>query len=325
MQSQERFIKITYLGGAWPTNMGNSFIDLGSMQSLKMASPNASIFFASEMPQWFFYFSKKNPKKAINIASLINSDYLAVSGMMMCDEFIKLYEPVIASAIKKGIKFIINGGGGEKYTSEEVQHFRSFLKRNPPYAFISRDEVSFNAYKDLAEHSFNGIDCGFFVSDYLNYTKLDLPDFIILNFDRSPIRQIFNKIKINYSDLQNLSIINIHHSCWPSTSIVRNTINLFLSDKYIYQQNTLISDIPEDYLQLYANTKATFSDRVHACIATFAFGHPAMLFSKTKRAFLFKRLGLETVQEKLTYPDMMKIKEEKIKQVQFLASILNKK
>jgi hypothetical protein len=106
---------------------------------------------------------------------------------------------------------------------------------------------------------------------------------------------------------------------------VRNTINLFLSDKYIYQQNTLISDIPEDYLQLYANTKATFSDRVHACIATFAFGHPAMLFSKTKRAFLFKRLGLETVQEKLTYPDMMKIKEEKIKQVQFLASILNKK
>lgn len=323
-------IKIIYLGGCWPTNIGNAFIDLGSLYSLKIACQRASIIFNSEMPQWFINSYQRPLRNVINIASLIRSDYIVASGMMLCKEFVKLYEPIVFSAIKKGAKFIINGGGGETYTEEERKIVRDFLKRNPAYAFISRDELSFNYYKDLAKHSFNGIDCGFFISDYFSsiYGSIKLEgisDFVIFNFDNFSIKykKIINHIKkTNSFLLNNCEIVNISHSCWPSRNLIRNILNFLFRDKYLYRNFIFVSDIPEDYLFLYANTKATFTDRVHAGVVTFSFGKPVMFVSKTKRALLFERVGLKNIQKELVFPDLEKIQNEKKAQLQFLSSIL---
>jgi len=329
MLNQTKSIRITYLGGAWPTNMGNSFIDLGSMHLLKMACPDAIIHFASEIPQWFFYHNKKTIANALNVASLIKSDYLVVSGMLCCDEFIKLYEPIISKLIQRNVKFVINGGGGLKYSQREVDNFRDFLKRNPPYAFISRDEPSFKNYSDLAKYSYNGIDCGFFLSDYFNPAELNLPDFVIFNFDNSNLNKFvnfikskafFKKSKVKIPKIIDKLVVRTHHSCWPD--IKYGIIDLGVPREYFNIPNTIISDIPEDYLNLYANTKATYSNRVHACVATLSFGNPAMLFSQDSRAYLFDRIGAYTIKEDITYPNIERIAQEKSKHIAFLSSLL---
>jgi len=318
--NQQKRKHITYFGGCWSTNIGNAFIDLGSIQSLKMACPDAVVHFTSEMPKWFFYSSRKKFRHSFELVSAIESDYVVVSGMLLCDEFIKLYEPAISALIKKNTKFIINGGGGAKYTQKEIKNFRSFLKRNPPYAFISRDEISFKNYKDLAKHSYNGIDCGFFVSDYFKPAKLNLSEFVVFNFDQSKFykflksvknKLLFKRFKAQMPKIRNKIIIRTHHSCWKN-----------IPRSHFVKPNTLISDIPDDYLNLYANTKATYSDRVHACVATLVFNHPAMLFSQTQRAYLFKKIGADTIKERLTYPNKKKILEEKQKHLEFLSHIL---
>lgn len=319
MNNQERKISVTYLGGAWPTNIGNAFIDLGSMHSLRTANPNVSINFASELPSWLLYQAGEDFHNTFNLARFMNSEYIVISGMALCDEFITLYGPTISHLKKMNTKFIINGGGGANYSEKEVSNFRDFLKENPPYAFISRDERSFEYYSDLAEHAYNGIDCGFFVSDYFSFTKLDLPEFVIFNFDVTRFNKIVHSIrnrsffknkKIRVPEITDKMIINTHHSMWN------------IPGEHLRSPNTFISDIPEDYMNLYANTQATYSDRVHACIVTLAFNKPAMLFSQTPRAYLFERIGAENIKEQLIYPDYARIKEEKTKQLEFLRKIL---
>lgn len=332
MTDQNKKISITYFGGAWPTNIGNAFIDFGSMQSLKSACPECDIRFCSEVPEWFFYYNKKNVKNAISLASLVNSDYIVVSGMMCCDEFIKLYEPVISKLIKNNTKFIINGGGGAKYTNKEIENFRAFLKRNSPYAFISRDEPSFENFKDLAQHSYNGIDCGFFVSDSYDPPDLNLPDFVVFNFDTSKMetflkrarKALFFKKPISkmpeIPGIRDKLIIRTHHSCWPVRRY--GIFNFGLSNSYFNMPNTFISDNPYGYLNFYAKTKATYSDRVHACVATLAFGGYAMLFTESDRAYLFDRVGAEEIKEKLICVNPEKLRQEKVKEIEFLSSIL---
>ncbi|MGD0577096.1 MAG: polysaccharide pyruvyl transferase family protein [Candidatus Staskawiczbacteria bacterium] len=319
---------ITYLGGVWPTNIGNAFIDLGSMYLLKKACPEAAVHFSSEFPQWFFYSNRKKCCNALSLAGLIKSDYLVVSGMLLCDEFVKLYEPIVAELMKNDVKFIINGGGGLYYSEKETKNVRDFLKRNRPYAFISRDDFAFKNYSDLAEQSYDGIDCGFFLSDYFNPAPLNISDFILMNFDETNSRKFIEKIKsaislknsfVRIPEINDKNIIRTHHSCLISRK--HGPIDFGVPGEYFGSKNTLISDIPEDYLNLYANAKSVYSDRVHTCVAALSFGKPAMLFSKTSRAYLFDKVGAPTIKEKLTYPDKEKMAEEKRGHLEFLSSV----
>lgn len=330
-------IQIAYLGGGWTTNIGNAFIDLGSIQSLKMAAPKSTVHFVSEFPRWLFGIQSRSAKKRLfirfarklpewmreipgikdsipkkvsenvrycfDLMSAIKSDYAVVSGVMLCEEFIELFGPIFLKLKEDKVKIIINGGGGANYSDKEISEVRKFLERINPYAFISRDKQSFKNYQDLAEHSLNGIDCAFFTNNYFTPAKLKLPKYVILNFDYHP------EPKLN---IQDRLIIRTHHSCWGG-----------ISKRYLGKNNLFISGTPDGYLNLYANTEALYSDRVHACVATLAFGHPCRLYyAEIPRASLLDRVGATTIRHKLTYPDTEKIEKEKKKQVRFLSYIL---
>lgn len=62
------------------------------------------------------------------------------------------------------------------------------------------------------------------------------------------------------------------------------------SHKKYYGNNIYLSDTPEDYLNIYANAEAVFSDRVHTCVGALAQGIPTMFVGNTPRANLFKRV-----------------------------------
>lgn len=294
-------MEILYYGACWPTNIGNAFIDLGSIQSLKMAVPDAHIYFVSELPTWMFS-RLKHRENVFSLAKYVNCDYVVVSGMNCCEAFIQTEGEVIKCLSDKGVKVVFNGGGQRTYDDVERQNFKSFLKQINLVAFISRDSVTYDNFADVAPASFDGVDCAFFLPEAYHVPKMNIEDFVILNFDSS--------LK-DMSIVTDKKIINLHHSMWPA-----------IPQNHIQDKECLISDVPYDYLSLYGNTSATYSDRVHACIATLAYGNAARLYSNTQRGNLFRRIGVGEISHKLTHVNMTYLQKLKNDHIEFLRTHL---
>jgi hypothetical protein len=330
MIDMTREITIIQCGGGWPTNIGNAFIDLGSIYTLKKVCEKSRILLLSNLSKSllsrislsrgllsrsFLYIRSRlssypmyNMTNVFDVRELIKTDYFVFSGSILTSSWFKRAFPL--KLLKRKVKIIINGGGGPSYIRQEVEAVREHLKKIRPYAFISRDEVAFKNYEDLADYSFNGIDCSFFVKDYFRPLPLDTPKYITFTFDKIRPPKIIDK--------KGRMIIRLHHSSWPHTGFLTR-----YPRRDFIQKNTLISDLPEDYLNVYANTEETHSDRVHACAVTLAFRKPARLYMDTPRASLLDRVGAGTARYKLTYPRSEEIEKEKRKQIKFLSEILN--
>ena len=321
--------KITVLhnGGGWISNIGNAFLDYGSMELIREACPNSDVHLTSVLNRWISYhmnrgISGRLLNKPADISNVFNLqdysqvDYVTQSGAFLATHWFELHGDVLLTLKEKGIKLIINGGGmtDSTYNEEEIENTRKWLKKLSPYIFISRDEMSFENYKDLAEHSYNGIDCAFFLSNAYTPLKLDIPPYIIQNFDKD-IAPNFDVLGID----TNKPIIKTHHSFWHNFTF---TDSLKMKKDYYGSRNTMISEIPEDYLNLYANTEATYSDRIHACVATFSYGNPARLVSKSPRSLLFDRIGAGDITKKLLKPDIERLENEKQNQIKFLSEVL---
>lgn len=321
-------MNILYYGACWPTNIGNAFIDYGSIYTIKTAVPDAKVYFASELPRWFFKVNRENMDKSIDLAELMKIDFVVISGMALCDEFIETEGPILKRLSKRGVKIVLNGCGGTTYRKTEFSNFRKFLDSIKLSGFISRDEISYNNYRDCSPKSYNGIDCAFFLSEAFNPAHLTIEDYVVYNFDSMEEPKI---------EEHNKKIIMAHHSyfqLFPTIATNKETILTIgtrfpfikiikynASRRYFKHKGTLISDIPDDYLNLYANAYATYSDRVHACIATLSFGNFARLYSTTQRASVFERVGAGEIKEKLVKLDQDKINIDKEKQISFLREI----
>ena len=321
--------KITILqnGGGWVDNIGNAFIDLGSMECLREATVNANVHLTSVFSRWVFYHVNKGikgwllkkPGDRTNVFNLQNHskmDYIVQSGAFLSKHWFEMHGDTLLKLKAKGVRVIINGGGmGENaYIPEEIERTREYFRKLHPYIFISRDNESFRSFKDLAEFSYNGIDAGFFISDYYRPLQLDLPEYIIINFDKQP------EPDLNIDGSKH--ILRTHQSFWYNFPFYQY---LKMKKNYYNRQNTMISELPYDYLNLYANTSVTYSDRVHACVATLAYGKPARLFSRSPRSLLFERVGASKITEKVIKLNMNKIEKEKQKQIDFLSEILKKR
>jgi len=85
--------------------------------------------------------------------------------------------------------------------------------------------------------------------------------------------------------------------------------------------NAFAGDIPYTYLNIYAQTELTLTDRVHAALVTMAYGRPAVLFSQSGRALIIERVGGEGVTRKPTYLDIGVLAREKQAMIDFLKSV----
>lgn len=328
-------MKIAYYASGWPINIGNGFIDYGAVHLIKTAAPNAQVYWASELAKWVFKANRQNMDHSIDLAELMDIDYLVVSGMSLCDEFIEVEGPVLKKLSERGVKIVFNGSGGESYHQKEVDNFKKFMASIQVTAFISRDEVSYNNFKDLCPVSFNGIDCGFFLSDAFRAAPLIIKDYVVYAFDWMDEPLL---------DTQGRKVMRAHHDCskvlpnYASKSLRKNGTVFTLNNKwpfirkvgfddgfYFKNRDILISDIPDDYLHLYANCYAVYTDRVHAAIAGLSFGHYARLYSKSPRGYLFERMGVGDVKSKLVKLDQGYFNKEKQDHISFLKKVFAEK
>lgn len=342
--------RIVYLKSSWPNNIGNAFIDLGCIASLLQANKEINIipvsaypmFLASNIKAYKYnqllsllpsslkltlsrYISKHLDKlheayyrnvnitnNIINLFSAIKADYVVFAGNVLTIQFFKIFKPILSRL--KDTRVIFYGCGGVTYSDLEIEEVRKQLAEIQPYALISRDNIAFQNYKDLAKHSFNGIDCGFFVNDLLPEVEIDLPPYAVLTFDS--IENISIRVKLEQELSEKYEIVVLcSHATVPWMPLL-GAPNIF-NKKYF-----LISDSPFDYLFLYSKAKEVHSDRVHACVATLSFGNPCKLYARTPRAELFKMVGADGITKHLTFPNVKQIEKMKRRQLDFLSTIL---
>lgn len=326
--------------GVYFNNIGNAFIDLGAEEVLKAAindefkivKLSQSQLFASSMGTsfilkenvlfhwlWVKVMSKYANKlqdrsytfiKSHNVFNLIDFtslDYLVIPGCVLTIPFIKIFGDVISRSSKKGAKIIFLGASGNFYTSYEIKYVTKFLEDLKPYAIMTRDSESFKFYSSLSIHSYNGIDNVFFVNR-LNIPKLYTTKrpYIVLNFDEPKHRNIKMKLEKEFKDR---NIIYTNHKPYS-----------FLNLRKVVKEGVMCSDHALDYLFIYANADAVYSDRVHACIPTLSFGNKCRLFSDSPRIALFESVGLPKIKNELSQIIGLDIMQDK--QINFLRSIL---
>jgi hypothetical protein len=99
--------------------------------------------------------------------------------------------------------------------------------------------------------------------------------------------------------------------------------NPHMTHKIYQHPNAVASDEPFTYFTVYANTRLTLADRVHACVATLAYGNPAMLFTPSPRSALFERIGLADIRRRPHHLDMDWLEEERAEQLAFCKDVLH--
>ena len=165
---------------------------------------------------------------------------------------------------------------------------------------MTRDSVAYENYNTFAKYSYNGIDNVFFVN------KLDIPEvrtipekYVVINIEE-PKHDEIKKQLIKELSVAGEKIIFSNHKPYPYSKISKNV-----------KEGIIVSDYPLDYLIMYKNASAVYSDRVH--------GNRATLFSDSPRKALFKNVGIEKVDGNSM--DAMYLKELQDKQIVFLSKI----
>lgn len=243
---------------------------------------------------------------SFEIGEVANVDIIVFAGMSMCKEFVDNNGISFVRAAKRGVATLLLGTGAAFYTEDEANYYADFLNSLSRYAVITRDDDTFNLYKDKLKNISTGIDSAFFLPDYYVPPKLELPPYDVVNFDSA--EPYSPQISHNVDH-----IINTHH----------NIIDI--KQSHISRPNTLISSVPEDYLALYSQANETHSDRVHACVATLAYGNKARLYNNTPRKSLFSKLHADKITNQVVSLDMdllNRLKKEQIEKTRFFISKL---
>lgn len=342
--------KIIYLKLWEADNIGNGFINLGSIISLSEAINDRAILIPISLhcylvsnitkfviltqsfptlSQILFKVAKVLPYKVKRkfifealksesivqnypiLLDIIKADYVVISGAILGIGEVKLLSNLLIKLKDRGSKIIFYGVGGYEYTEKEVETVYNFLERVKPYAFISRDRTAFKIYNGVAEYSYDGICPAFFVNklEILNKFSLKNQNYYTFVFDNPKniykTEEIIRKYNLNPS-----TVIELSHSPIPQFSLASKYRKKFVSDSVL------------DYLILYKYTSGTFTDRIHAAVATLAFGRPCRLYTESKRVGVLKRVGADNVLEDLECADVEKISKEQLRQVNFLKEIL---
>lgn len=290
--------KIALLTSVTFNNIGNGFIDLGAEAALMKALPlNAELFkvssnanFAATMGQMFML--KENPiinwlwvhtmqraakklhdrsyktvktQNIFSMASMVKCDYFIIPGCVLTVPFFTIYGDLIKRKAEQGSKIIFLGASGNFYTEYEVKFVSEYLRKLRPYAIMTRDILAYKYYANFTKNSYNGIDNVFFVN-LLNLPQIDtdLTPYVVLNIEEPKHYRIKEELKNIFKEK---NIVYSYHKPFPYTKVSK-----------LVKNGVIVSDNPMDYLLLYRNASEVYSDRVHACIPTLAFGNKARLF-----------------------------------------------
>lgn len=355
-------MKVAYCTGFWCTNIGNGFFSMGVEYALKKVLGTENVTVVSDLQTYTTSYGKRlyTDRNQLEYISALDVDHIVLAGPVLSKYFLELWQDVLIKLRRRGIGYILLSAGMMKFGKDTEQEIKRFFKECPPYALSSRDEAVYEMFGSLAEHSYNGICFSFFVSEcYQPAGMTGLEPYTVFNFDKINEPEIWKVPEKSKSYARQFEFGgNLYRVAYPKwlTAVAAKTDRF--TDALVYamsvlpapkrenqmgeyriirtdhrfhphfrrkiyqQQNSFVADLPYGYLNLYANAEVTLSDRVHACAATLAFGHSAMLFAKTNRCGLLERVGAKEICEHPVKLDMDHLKTEKERQMAWLAQTL---
>ncbi len=353
---------VALVSGFWGQNIGNAFFNIGGKWILDQIFGEGCVDFIQDQPGYWTFNnqSRGNPKKDINLLKYLDVDYVVLQGPIMTVNFRSLWEGTFREYKRRGIKVILLSAAFFKFTKVEIKKAKSFLLEYPPVIISTRDHKSYDIIKKCAEYTYSGIDSAFYVPEAYKPFSLCLNPYIVLNFDRYPEPNIFVTDAESFGrGATDISFEALGY-CWhlripefqnmisglgkwqayigclldkrkmptmiKDYGIVRteHRVNPHIAWKIYKQPNAVASDEPFTYFSVYAGSRLTLSDRVHACVATLAYGNPAMLFTPSPRSKLFDRIGLTDIKKWPVSLDPLYLKEEKEAELEFLRNAVRK-
>jgi hypothetical protein len=336
---------VVFYGSCWPTNIGNAFVNLGALAALRAAlGDRAELVHVGGMSSYLAQRARR-PEHDFHLGDWLEADWVVMAGMTQSVEHLRSAEPNLRRFIARGARIAIAGGGAERYDEAEVTSVRELMRELPIHAFASRDTYSCERYGDLATHAYDGIDSAFFVGEAVRPVRFVDRPYLALCFDSLPEPELRNaagpplppgarsdprgepglrtrlrrRLRRSHGavyrpaaiDAGGLPVVRARHATQPPP------IGAF------ERPSTLVSDLPGDYLALYANAEVTHTDRIHACIAALALGRRAQLYgAAVPRLRMFERVGAEDVLERPVALDPERMKREREAQVDFLRRAL---
>jgi hypothetical protein len=257
-------MKVMIYGGAWASNIGDAFINLGCEAFLRETLPDEEIQICSVLPRWLRSRGSKRKRvrpnrirrvidevratlgwsdsdipvdngntsagSAIDLAEISDFDLLVVFGVACCESFPETRGDTLRQVRDRGIPILLLGVGGSEYTERERVVVSQFLKELAPLAFISRDEATLNAYGACSPLSHGGIDNAFFAPSAFRPLPIGR-DFVARCFDTM---EDPDSASANAPD-----VIRLWHS-------VLSPLPGSMAEK----SNLLVSDMPYDYLSV---------------------------------------------------------------------------
>lgn len=353
--------RAAYCTGFWCTNLGNGFFSLGAEYALKQLMGEKNVTLVSDVQTYTTGYGKRlyPAKNQLDYLSKLDVDYLVLAGPVLSKYFLQLWKDVLIALEQRGVRYVLLSAGMMKMTDAALKECQAFFRAHPPYVFCSRDRAAYEAFGAYAEHSYDGVCFSFFAPDYYSPAPITEP-YIAMNFDKIGEPAFLEGASEDRSDMQvswNGKPYHLHSSgllsrlaaktdrftdalAYAASILPQKQLPNRVGEYAIYrpdhrfhphfrskiygQSNAFCADLPYGYLELYANSALTLSDRVHACAVTLAFGHEAMLFAKTGRDGLLARVGAEGITEKPVSIDLERLASEKDAMLQWLKPLLTR-
>ena len=351
-------MKLAYCTGFWCTNIGNGFFGLGVEYVLKRILGAENVTVVSDYQTYTTSYGKRlyPHKNQLEYIAKLDVDYIVLAGPVISKYFLPLWKNILLELKTRGVGYMIVSAGTMKLDETSKKEIIEFFKECPPYVFSSRERETYESFGKYAVNAYNGICFSFFAPDYYAPCKIDFSQpYWISNFDKIAEPQIWlNDTGRKHTHEFNFEGENVLVNS-PATVAAKTDrftdafiyIRSFLpaprredeigryklirtdqrfhphfrSKIYAYK-NSFCADIPYGYINLYANSQLTLSDRVHSCAVTLAYSHSAMLFAKTNRVGLLERVGAGEITEKPVKLDMEYLLNEKGQLIEWLKSVL---
>lgn len=343
--------RVALVGGQWAQNVGNAFFNLGGHYVLSRVFGPGMVGFHQDQPNYRSLHNKfrGNPDTYMDLVREMDIDALVLQGPVLNGWFRTSWERAFRILAARGVKVILHSAAFFKFTDTEIAAVKAFLEDYPPAMIVTRDPKSFEILKNWLPGvpKYSGIDAGFFLPRCVTPFRIR-PDYLYVtfNFDRYPEPSLAElPFPARRYDERQIQMLGRHWYLGTpkrlNRAAHRSKIRAYLGDltdfrrlpaeiaghqilrpehrfyphmthKIYRQPNGTASDEPWSYLSIYAGSRVTLSDRVHACVATLAYGNPAMLFTPSPRAALFERLGAGAIRQqplKLS-ADMLEAEQE---------------
>jgi hypothetical protein len=246
----------------------------------------------------------------VNVADLTEFDVAVLPGCVLYEHALEKYYKILRKVRSENIPLILLGAGGGDYSDSTQRYVRQFTDEVEPAAIITRDSTAYNCYSDEAKYTSDGIDNAFFINEWYDPPSSDV-DYDVATFDKTN-PDVDSERDIIYSD---------HYPFEQPYGNLWQKFKKHMKQRRIFdRKNYFLSDTLEDYLFLYSNARVTYSDRIHACVPTLAYGNRAQFTFDTPRGELFEKVISDDIHSDPVSLDNSLIRRLKDEQVEAFKS-----